>query len=130
MLSSKLTKRSTTLMSTKKKEFTIVHSKMFFDSHGLAISLLDDITSQYEESLLSISFSNLDLSQSSLGELEVHRTLSQKEKIQDLVVRIFLKSKLVPENSNFTRLFYQKILITMNASYFNHKSFGEEMLIE
>ena len=57
-----MTRGTTALLSTKKKDFTIVHSKMFFDSQGLAISLLDDITSQYEESLLSISFSNLDLS--------------------------------------------------------------------
>jgi hypothetical protein len=62
--------------------------------------------------------------------LEVNRTLFQKEKIQELVVRIFLKSKLVPGHSNLVKLFHQKILITMNASYFNHKSFGEEMLIE
>lgn len=95
------------------------------------ICLLDDITSQFEEPLIQIAFTNLDLDQTSLNSNDAAKlNIVEADAAFTTICSVMRESGLSknPELEMF--LLKRKIDLWIKASYFNHKSFGEEMLIE
>lgn len=98
-------------------------------TQGFFICLLDDVTSQYEEPLLQIVFKDLDFTQSSLQSNDAAGlNLVEAGEEYASICQVMKNSGLLSERNLW--LLKRKIEIFMYASYFNHKSHGEEMLIE
>lgn len=98
---------------------------------GIFLQVLDDLTNQYEESLVAFCFEQLDYHNEDLSMNFKDKTLKiqvfQEEEAFLEVCEMIRKCEMLqfrPKRS------YMYVSFALNARYFNFRSYGEEMLIE
>jgi len=101
---------------------------------GVKISLLDDFTTQFEESLLAFGAPNLTYTSTTFDSGEEDSKFTKERNntsdIDAFIEILKLRGNSPSENVDDYLFSQSELRVKIEAMYFNHKSFGEEFLIE